>query len=230
MGRKIAIIGSANSVEVGKILIDMRDYEKWAMNNLFLSYPNIKFTRWFELHNFQKKGNDYSRRGANFYAQYPTIRAYLEAINGLDIPVYMQKHWKIVKKSIIFPFNQIMEKLGTQYFGCSFAWMLGLGLLEHLRGSKVDEIRMMGIGLQGPEYYFQRPSTEYYLGIAQGMGIKVNIDRTSTLLTAPFIYAYKENFSLINVNYVTTVRELVTMMSTPMQEFFERTVYGKTSL
>ena len=154
----------------------------------------------------------------------------MKAIDRLKTPVYMQKPWKIIKKSLKFPFEEIMQTFHTEYFGCSFAWMLGLALLEHLKGDKISEILMLGIELSAHEYYFQRPTTEYFLGIAQGMGIKTTIHDTSQLLKAPYIYAYRENFGLIDVNYVSLVREMTTMMSIPIQELFERTYYAKPAV
>jgi len=223
--RKIAIIGSAYPMSDTERLKKLRGYELWSMNNLFEAFPDIKFTRWFELHHFTRKGSRYIRRGQDYYNRYPTIKEYLQAINDLDIPVFMRKPLAPVKKSIKFPFWKIMQAFHTEYFGCSFAWMLALALYEHMHGAYVDEITLAGVSLEVYEYYFQRPSTEFFVGMAMGMGIKVKIYNTCNLLRAPWIYAYKENFDCIDTLYVNTVKHLLTMASIPMQNFFESMYY-----
>ena len=223
MSRNLAIIGSYNMPLVKEGLKRKKSYEKWAMNNLFTAFRGIKFTRWFELHDFKKSGRRYLRRSSGYYGRYDSIAKYMAAINRLNIPVYMQKKWKNIKKSKPFPFQEVMETFDTEYFGCSFAWMIALALLEHLKGRKISKIVLLGVGLTGHEYYFQRPSTEYFCGIAKGLGVKIEVDTaTSNILTAPYIYAYKENHQLIDINYVSVVKTLGDMISIPMQEYFER--------
>ena len=222
--RKIAIIGSASSEKDTEYIKKLRGYELWSMNNLFIGFPDVKFTRWFELHHFTRKGSRYIRRGQDYYHYY-SVKAYLQRINDLDIPVYMQRPLAPIKKGIKFPFREIMRFFKTQYFGCSFAWMIALALYEHLHGEKIDTIALLGVELSGHEYYFQKPSTEYWVGKAQGMDIRVRIFDTSDLLKEPWIYAYKENFDCIDDLYVGFVKQLATMASIPMQEFVKRMYY-----
>lgn len=224
--RKIAIIGCASPEADTKAINRLRGYELWSMNNLFIGFPDVTFTKWFELHHFTRKGSRYLRRGQNYYGNYPTIKEYLQAINDLNIPVYMQKPLAPVKKSVKFPFREIMKFFKTQYFGCSFAWMIAFALYEHLHGEKIDTIALLGVELSTYEYYYQRPSTEYWIGMAQGMGIKVQIFDTCNVLKAPWIYAYKENFDCIDTLYVGVVKQLATMASIPMQAYFENMFYG----
>ena len=225
--RKIALVGSANLIVDKPKLKKLKDYEFWAMNNLFTAIREVKFDRWFELHHFTRKGNKYYRRGREYYGSFATIQEYLEQINALEIPVYMQKPLKIVKQGTKFPFQEIMRKFKTQYFGCSFAWMIAFALYEHLNGQTVDTIALYGVALDQHEYYFQRPSTEYFIGRAEGMGIKVERSDTCSVLKAPWIYAYKENFTVIDHIFATTVRNLTTMAAIPMQDYFEGLYYTK---
>ena len=132
----------------------------------------------------------------------------------------MRKEWKSVPKSKLFPFKAIMKKYG-EYFGCSFAWMVAHALYEHEQGKEIDTIGFYGVELGGLEYFRQRPSTEYFIGKAEGMGIKIDIPATSQLLKMPFIYAYDENFMTIDELYVNPPQSLMTMM-TYMQEIIER--------
>jgi len=228
--RKIAIIGSASPEADTKAISKLKGYDLWSMNNLFTGFPEIQFTKWFELHHFTRKGSQYLRRGQSFYGGYPTIKKYLQAINDLDIPVYMQKPLAPINASAKFPFREIMRFFKTQYFGCSFAWMIAFALYEHLQGNKIDTIALLGVELTLQEYYFQRPSTEYWIGRAQGMGIQVKLYDTCNLLKAPWIYAYRENFGCINDLYVGVTKHLLTMASIPMQSYFESMYYDKTTV
>lgn len=166
------------------------EYELWAVNNLYVKYPNIKWAKWFEFHEIKRRGFSYYRRG---YKHYPinstqTVNEYLSKINDLGCPVMMRKELKIIKNSIAFPFKELIKKYGD-YWGCSFAWITAYAIEQY----DVDEIAYFGVGLNGSEYYYQRPSTEYYIGIAKGRGIKIYIHRSTDLLRGNYMYACDED-------------------------------------
>ncbi len=205
LNRKIAIIGSAHDPDIPI----SKDWELWGCNNLYLSgnLEGIKFSRWFELHDIKFGYKTYLRRNKPDYGL-QTVEDYLKGIADLKIPTYMQQKWAIIPKSRIFPFEKLIKKFGS-YFGCSFAWQTALAIYEHLQGKKVDTIGYFGILLEGHEYYRQRPSTEYLIGWAKGLGIKVEVSKTSLLLKSDMIYAYKEDFDKIDRLYGETTRDFV---------------------
>ncbi len=221
--RKIAIMGAAATKEYAPY--DEKGWEFWSMNNLYLALPVKYITRWYELHVFEMKSSNFfgrkvmHRRGAVRYKN-QRVGEYLKEIANLDVDVYMRKKWKSVPRSKLFPFKAIMKKYG-EYFGCSFAWMIAHALYEHEQGKEIDTIGFYGVELGGLEYFRQRPSTEYFIGKAEGMGIKIDIPSTSQLLKMPFIYAYDENFLTIDELYVNPPQSLM-MMMTYMQEIIER--------
>ena len=195
--RKIAIVGSASGKD--KAPFNDPSWEIWSLNNLYVSMQGKRFTRWFELHDFDYFNGSYIRRSQDNYAG-KTVKEYMQEIASLNIPVYMQKHWDIIPKSRKYPFKAIMKKYG-KYFGCSFAWMIALALHEH-KSKPIDTIAFYGVNLSGVEYYYQRPSTEYMIGIAKGMGINIHIHSQSNLLKANWIYAYDEDHQMIHDLYV----------------------------
>lgn len=221
--RKIAIIGAGLSRESAPY--DEKGWEFWSMNNLYRSLPYEKFSRWYELHTFERVrrmtfGSKHKRRGVYRYGSI-RVDSYMEAIAGLDIDVYMQKKWKLIPRSKLFPFKGIMRKYG-KYFGCSFAWMIAHALYEHeVLGKTVDTIGLYGVELTGLEYYRQRPSTEYFVGLAEGKGIKIEIPAESYLLKMPFIYALDENFLTIDELYVNPPQAVNAMLQY-FQEVIER--------
>ena len=220
--RKIAIVG-ADITEEELLDIDLAGYELWSVNNLYVRFPNVKFTRWFELHTFEKdtESGDVKRRGRETYSNKPVFE-YMGDIDKLKIPVMMQKKWPgIIRRTRLFPFRRIMKHYG-EYFGCSFAWMTALAIYEHeVKGCPVEEIFYIGVSLAGKEYYYQRPSTEYFMGLARGKGIECRVHPSSKLLTAKFVYAIRENFSLIHLLYVYHIDKIATDAMISVQEIYE---------
>jgi len=221
--RKIAIIGSGESKQYAPY--GQKGWELWSLNNLFMTINAKYFHRWFELHVFQKKGRRYYRRGQTEYAT-KTINDYVKELASLNIPVYMQKKWDIIPKSQVFPFEKIMKRYG-RYFGCSFAWMVAFALYEHTKlNKKVDTIGFWGVNLEGVEYYRQRPSTEYFIGLAKGMGIKIHIHEDCNLLKMPWVYAYNENFEMIDRLFVRGIKDYLVMAGMILQASIEAEYNG----
>ena len=73
------------------------DFEWWSMNNCYRSHPEVDFTRWFEIHRIEKAGGRFLRRDSANIGE-GTVDDYLTDLNGLGIPVYMQRKWREIKK------------------------------------------------------------------------------------------------------------------------------------
>jgi len=68
-----------------------------------------------------------------------------------------------------YPLGEIRDRFGTDYFCSSIDYMLALALLE---GAK--EIHLYGVDMSmTDEYAHQKPSAEYWIGYARGMGVTV---------------------------------------------------------
>lgn len=185
----VYIVGAAIDPEIR--FLD--GFEIWSVNNLF----NIELPRrdrWFELHSFSRKKGVWTRRTVTDYGGV-SVKDYLKRLDGLGCPVYMQRQNRLVKKSVVYPFEEITEKFG-EYFGCSFAWMTALAIFEGY-----TDIFYRGVALAGKEYFYQRPSTEYLMGLARGRGVRVVSCADSRLLKEPYIYAWREDHGLINTLY-----------------------------
>jgi len=206
---KIGIVGNGINQEYLKEYED--EWELWSVNNLFHSFPSVKFSRWFEIHEFSLEKGKVLRRGRGTYGN-ETIDQYLDGLNQLGIPVYMRQPRKMIKKSRTFPFEKLTKKYGS-YFGCSFAWMIAFALEEG-----ADSIGLFGVALDGNEYYYQRPSVEYMLGLAKGQGKEIYIDCTSQMLRANYAYAYKEDYSLIYALHGELTKELTLTIASAVQK------------
>jgi len=227
--RQIALVGAAITQE--ELLEIGAEWELWSLNNLFGQFPDVHFDRWYELHVFQRHNNRYIRRGVDTYGA-RSVWQYMHAIADLRIPVYMQKEWAIIPQSIKFPFKEIIKEYGS-YFGCSFAWMMAHILWENAHNKDIDslieKIGFFGIALEGIEYFYQRPSTEYFIGLARGMGIDIYIHNSSKLLRGGYLYAYKENFDEIGLNHGEIMRILMHTVGAAYQQIV-RDVYERLTI
>ena len=56
-----------------------------------------------------------------------------------------------------------------------------------------EEIHVYGVDMAvDTEYHHQRPSCEFFLGLAAGMGIKIFVPDTADLLKTRFLYGFDE--------------------------------------
>jgi hypothetical protein len=190
---KLAIVGCASSRNDTPWHDD--SFEFWGVNNLYLSEPvGVRpWSRWFEIHEITKdeQGKHY-RRGAPEFRGQP-VGDYLKGLGSLGIPVYMQHKWDEVPNGVEFPINDVLNKFGN-YLTNSISYQLALAIMEGFK-----EIHLYGVDMAvsspfdtSNEYAWQRPSCEFFLGLAAGMGIKIFIPETSDLLKSRFLYAYDE--------------------------------------
>lgn len=210
--KKIGIVGHNIDPE---ILVGFEnDYQLWGVNNLFLIFEGVKFGKWFDIHDIYVDRGDYVRRGYRYYpiGSETSVNEYLCRLDNLSCPIFLKKPLDIIKNYEIFPFENLIAEYG-EYFGCSFAWMTAYAI-----SIGAEEIGYFGTKLVGHEYYYQKPSTEYLMGIAKGKKIKIFNHETSNLLRNDYIYAYKENFDIIYFLHGTLSHEIVENMYTCIQE------------
>src|SRR3990167_3047914 len=183
---KVAIVGCSQSKSLAPF--DDLSFEIWGVNNL---YPHIpRANRWFEIHEIVQQGETYLRRGDIKFRGQP-VNDYLKTMGEWtqekSCPVYMQRKWDLVPTSIPYPVEEMIAKFGG-YFTNSVSWMIALAINEG-----AEEIHVYGVDMAvDTEYHHQRPSCEYFLGIAVGMGIKVYIPPEADLLKTSFLYFFKE--------------------------------------
>lgn len=74
-----------------------------------------------------------------------------------------------------------MKVLGTDFFSSSVDWLIALAILE----GKAEEIHLWGCCMSDPDHYEKRVGTNYWIGYANALGIKVVIHGNSTICTNP---------------------------------------------
>jgi hypothetical protein len=109
----------------------------------------------------------------------------------------MQRRYLGIPASVKFPLREVTEavlckKIGRgvgwqrKYYGCTFAYCIALALYEGF-----ERIELYGVELaQQIEYIMQRPSTEFWLGIAVGKGVEVYLPAMTRVLQGP-MYGYR---------------------------------------
>ncbi len=181
---KLAIIGCADSKSEAPWHLT-EEFEFWGVNNLFLTFQK-PFTRWFDIHQFTQEGGKWFRRGKPDFRGMP-VDKYLENLGKLPWPVYMQQLHPLVPNAIQFPFAAMVQAFGS-YFTNSISWQIALGIAEGFK-----ELHVYGVDMAvDTEYFWQRPSCEYFLGMAVGKGIKVFIPDTCDLMKTRFLYGAQE--------------------------------------
>mgnify|MGYP001162016817 CR=1 FL=1 len=192
--RKIALIGKAPST-VALAPYDDPAWEVWILNTLGHLSEVPRWDRQFELHDLElTKAKEYGD--------------YYQWLSRQTRPVFLRDSPPAeFKGGVQFPLGAILQHFG-KYAGANYltntvSLMLALAIYEHETGFPVSDIGLWGIdmaqhGLKAAghvgwftsEYARQRPSVEYWIGIAEGRGIRVTVPDQSDILKAACIYGY----------------------------------------
>lgn len=175
--KKVAILGTVPHKL--KAPFDNQEFEIWAIAHACLGDPLPRVDRIFEVH----KWDEVVKWGSpQAWAKHP------------NIPVYLIEPREDVPNSFPFPFKeledkfQIFEHRKECYFTNSISEMVALALHEDF-----EEIHIYGVNMShSSEYEFQKPSCEYFLGLAKGLGKKIYVPSESDLCKSYFIYGRDE--------------------------------------
>jgi len=126
-------------------------------------------------------------------------KRYEQMLQEMKTPIYMQEVYPDIPASVRYPLEDIINEFGVErldnsnikdaYFTNSISFMTALAIYEGF-----EEIHIYGVDMAvNEEYGEQRPSCEYYLGIARGRGIKIYIPPEADLLKARFMYGYEDD-------------------------------------
>lgn len=180
--KKVALIGFADSWKQAPWSDE--SIEMWALNEFWKYAP--RWNRWFELHDGDALGatvRDLSEGEQKRHLDW------LAKAHGEGKPIYMQPQFCDGRfpNATPYPLETMIARFG-RYFTSSIGYMLALAISEGYTW-----IGMYGIDLASDvEYPYQRPNTEYLVGLARGMGITVVVAEGSALLKSSFLYGYEK--------------------------------------
>ncbi len=178
---------------------DDEDADLWGMNALHKVAADKNWDAWFQLHDIKKNHSD-------------DLEEHLEFLSSGDFTVFLwekeAEKYPQIENVAVYPREDMMNVFGG-YFTNTVSWMMAIAIALGYK-----EIGIYGIdmaqsgGIAGSrEYQNQRPSCEYFIGWAKGMGIEVFIPDTSDLLKAPFLYGYDDS-SMIRKKMEGRLKEL----------------------
>ena len=176
---KVAIVGTAPS---SRLLapFDDESVEIWACSpgiapdfSTFCDLPRLD--RWFELHRWDEPAL-IEKLGPDGLAAYKRWMQQLEATVVTQEPLAGCEQ---------YPLDTILQNFGN-YFTNTISYMLAYAI-----ELGATEIHIAGVDMAAiDEYGAQRPSCEYFIGLARGRGIAVTVPAVSDLLKVRAIYAF----------------------------------------
>ncbi len=183
---QIAIMGTAPS---SRFLAPFDDptWDIWACSpcydvnkKTFCELPRIN--RFFELHRLDGE----ELRGKLNEQELVEYHAWLKQIAKDGCTVVTQKADDI-EGGIAYPLAEVTMKFG-RYITNTISYMIAAAILEG-----ATKIGIYGVDMAASEEYgSQRPSCEFWIGLATGLGIEVIIPETSDLMKARQLYAFEQ--------------------------------------
>ncbi len=172
---KVAIVGfTSHRIEALKL---DDSWELWGLNELYRYMPPERFHRWFEIHDRELLCKD--EDGQKHFEDMKTLLG--------DMPIYMHHKHDDIPGSVKFPMEEMCRQLKSEYWTNCPAEMIGLAILMGYKS-----IRMFGVDMAtDTEYGQQRPCCEYWLGVAMGRGIEIEVPEQSDLLKCVGVYGYE---------------------------------------
>jgi hypothetical protein len=172
--RKIAIVGSHPDTSHNAPFQD-ETFEIWAMNTSAMTFPRCDVA--FQMHTrpgFECKGE-----------------RYMEWLRTRPL-VWMRHKFQDIPGAKRYPFKKVFDLTQNvlqgqaqleelHFFTSSMSYMLALAILQ-----EVQELSIYGFGLQVPgEYREQLGGVTFWLGIAAGRGMKIEIHCMDWLFQRP---------------------------------------------
>lgn len=200
--KKLAIIGCSPNRIHAPFYDD--SWDKIGVNNLYISYPDVKWAYWSEIHYIDQDEKGVFRRRFQKEFRGLSIKDYLKGLNNLNVPVLMQKEWpEIVPNATPYPLLDVLklkhpvtgQKLCPEkYFTNSISYMIAWGILQGYETIGIWGVDMaVASEIQNTnEYSWQRPSCEFWIGVCRGLGIDCFVTPTADLLKTRFLYGFQE--------------------------------------
>jgi len=243
---KVAIIGFADSRTEAPY--NDPEYEIWGLNSLFENIPMDHVTRWFEIHDRKLFAMDTNKEVGLGLTR--DGKPYMEALGRLPCPVYMINDYPDIATCVRYPIEDMISEFDPQqrrtewkepfstsakldwngYFTNSISYMIALAIYSGYKTIAVYGVDMAtgnwweNMGNNNAEYYFQRPSCEYYLGIAVGRGIKIEIPSSADLLKARFNYGIEQ---IPDMLWAVKVNKLMKSMTDRMNQSQQNIMFNQ---
>ena len=162
---------------------DITDGEVWGVNDAFL---RTKCDKCFHMHNLDVFGK--TEKTAS------STRIIVERMKKeKDMEFFTIEEYKPIPNAKIYPLDDIINYFKSNYFSSTIDYMLAYAIYKG-----ATKIRLIGVNMSvmNEEYYSQKPSAEYWIGLAEGRGIEVELNYTNSSLMKTkdgLLYGYLTN-------------------------------------
>lgn len=190
---KVAIVGFADSRDEAPYPDNTWDI--WGLNSLWECLP--RWDLWFEIHD-----RDIFAWHTNKEIGYGLTREgkpYAEGLAKLGVPIMMTQAYPEIPNSIAYPIDLMAKKYGGCFQGPIGAegFKYWTNSVSFMIAQAIDygypTIGVWGVDMAtASEYNSQRPSCEFFLGVAAGLGRKIMLPATCDLLKTRFIYGFED--------------------------------------
>jgi hypothetical protein len=175
--KKVAILGTVPHKSQAPFADPAFDI--WAIAHACLGEPLPRVDEIYEIH----KWDEVVKWGSPAaWAMHPHAK------------VFLIEQREEVPNSVAFPFDYLVKKFqifddrSEANMTNSISWMIAKAIDEGY-----EEIHIYGVNMSHhTEYGTQKPSCEYYLGLAKGRGIKIYVPKESDLMKSYFQYGREE--------------------------------------
>ena len=213
---KIAIVGKAPSSCMAAPYDDP-SWEIWGLSDLFRAVP--RWSRYFEIHDPFSRKDKWAKIG-----YWDFLKAEHRDSAGNLKPIYMQRHYDEFPCSVPYPKDAIVEQFGN-YFTNSVSFMIALAIRENASDLALFGVDMAQQAVQvKSEYAHQRPSCEYLLGIAAGLGIRTAVHAKSDLLKCWKLYGFDTDPDAFQIKLLARKQELTGQMDECTKVINEKTL------
>lgn len=164
---KVAIVGAGPGRE--RAPYDDPSWIVWGINEI----DQKRITAWYELHPMSVQN---ARE--------------LEILCKFTVPVYVLELDERVPMGVRFPIEAVISAFGRRYFTCTFAYQVALAIWLGF-----DEIGLWGCGLHegtARERLVERPCLDYWIGRAEGAGVRIAEDSGLARQDQLYGYAYSD--------------------------------------
>ncbi len=196
MKKTVAIVGSHPRTR-GEFDFERKDCDVWLFNEAMKADWAKRADIVFQIHAEAIWRNPANRNDPGHYE-------WLKTQNEVD--VYMQDVYPDVPHSVKYPLDEIVEHFGFRYFTSSVAYALALAC--HLEYKRIE---LYGVEMEtNSEYNHQRPGIAFWLGIARGIGIE--LDLHISLFDQP-LYGYDGEVVVPYERFEERIEELQSKMN-----------------
>lgn len=175
--RKIAIVGTAPA-SLPYAPWEDESWEVWGTSNSAPQLP--RWDVWIECHTAEYL---VERGDRQQHIQW------LQQDHGEGKVIYANEQMAhAIPNGVPYPLDVMKDTFPSHYFTNSISYLLALAIYQ-----QVDRIGVWGVDMSlSGEYADQRPSCEYFIGLARGKGIPVHVPPQADLLKTRRLYGFEE--------------------------------------